>query len=85
MNGVKLIPGKHLEGLSLFPAAPGTCPECAVKHSPEMPHNQQSLFWQYKFYNEHGRWPTWEDAMAHCSDEMKEFWRQALRERGVKI
>ena len=82
---MNMIPGKHLGPFVMFPAAPGTCPECAVKHGPEMPHNQQSLFWQYKFYNDHGRWPTWEDAMAHCSDEMKEFWRQALQERGVQI
>lgn len=82
---MELIKGKHLGAFAMFPAAPGTCQECAVKHEPEMPHNQQSLFWQYKFYNEHGRWPTWEDAMAHCTDEMKECWREALLERGVAI
>lgn len=80
-----LIKGKHLGAFAMFPAAPGKCAECAVEHAPEMPHNQQSLFYQYKFYNEYGRWPTWEDAMAHCTDEMKEYWRQALRERGVAI
>ncbi|WP_287194954.1 hypothetical protein [Syntrophothermus sp.] len=82
---IKIIPGKHLGAFGLMPAAPGTCPECAVDHPPELPHNQQSLFFQYKFFNEHGRWPTWEDAMAHCSEEMKEFWRVELRKRGVEI
>ena len=57
---------------------PGTCSECATKHPPEMPHNQQSLTYQYKFYDRHGRWPTWEDAMAHCSDEIKQLWKDAL-------
>ena len=64
---------------------PGTCPICAVKHDPALPHNQQSLAYQYKFYDEHGRWPTWNDAMAHCSDDVKELWRTALRERGVDV
>jgi len=82
---IKIIPGKHLGAFGLMPAAPGTCPECAVDHPPELPHNQQSLFFQYKFYNDHGRWPTSEDAMAHCSEEMKEFWRVELRKRGVEI
>lgn len=64
---------------------PGTCQECAVAHEPEMPHNKDSLTYQYKFYDKHGRWPTWKDAMDHCSQEMKELWIQALTERGVKM
>ena len=75
--------GKKFGAFTMFPAKPGTCPECAVKHDPEAPHNQQSLFYQYKFFNEHGRWPTWEDAMAHCSDGMKVIWGSLLREHGV--
>lgn len=82
---IKIIPGKHLGAFGLMPAAPGTCPECAVDHPPELPHNQQSLFYQYKFYNDHGRWPTWEDAMSHCSEDMKTIWREELRKRGVEI
>lgn len=75
---------KH--GMTLLSKAPeGTCLMCAVKHPPEQPHNLQSLCYQYKFYDEHGRWPTWEDAMAHCPEEIKEFWRQALKERGVPL
>ncbi|OZV12429.1 hypothetical protein CIW83_09325 [Tissierella sp. P1] len=68
-----------------MPAAEGTCPECATKHEPEFPHNQQSLFYQYKFYNEHGRWPTWKDAMEHCSEEMKKLWTNELQSRGIEI
>jgi len=82
---IRIIPGKHLGAFGLMQAAPGTCPECAVDHPPEYQHNQQSLFYQYKFYNEYGRWPTWEDAMAHCSDGMKAIWREELRKRGVEI
>lgn len=64
---------------------PGTCPLCAAAHSPNFPHNRDSLTYQYRFYDKHGRWPAWEDAMAHCSDEMKACWRQELEARGVDI
>lgn len=64
---------------------PGTCPMCATAHDPEMPHNQQSLAYQYKFYDLHGRFPTWADAMAHCSDEVKAVWREALAEHGITV
>lgn len=40
---------------TLLPPPKGTCPECAVKHSAEMPHDQQSLYYQYYFYNKHGQ------------------------------
>ena len=80
-----LIEGKHLGCFALMPAPAGTCQECAVDHDPEQPHNQQSLFYQYKFYNEHGRWPTWKDAMEHCSEDIKAFWKRELEERGVRV
>lgn len=66
-------------------APPGTCPMCANMHDPQLPHNKDSLLYQYKFYDEHGRWPTWRDAMSHCSEEMKTFWIEALREKGVEV
>jgi len=69
----------------LLPPAPDACQECATKHEAAMPHNQQSLYWYYWFYAKHNRWPTWADAMAHCSEEMKVKWIAALAERGVKV
>lgn len=69
----------------LMPCAPGVCQECAVDHVPEQPHNQQSLYYQYKFYQKNGRWPTWEDAMRHCSPEMQELWRDSLKKQGVML
>lgn len=60
--------------MMLVSAAAGTCPECAVTHEAELPHNKDSLFYRYKFYQEHGRWPTFEDASAHCTAEMIEAW-----------
>lgn len=79
----ELIKGKHLGGFSLMPAQQGTCPECSVNHVPGYPHDQQSLFYQYKFYNDNGRWPTWEDAMAHCSEDVKEATRDVLKQHGI--
>lgn len=64
---------------------PGTCPMCAVKHDPQMPHNKDSMTYQYKFYDLNGRWPTWVDAMAHCTPEIRELWLEALEQRGVKV
>lgn len=72
-------------GWQLLPCVPGVCQACAVDHPPEQPHNQQSLYWQYHFYGEHGRWPTWADAMAHCSEEIQTAWRQELAARGVEV
>lgn len=76
----------HLAPFVLLGKTPeGTCTECAVKHDPEQPHNAQSLAFQYKFYNQHGRWPDWRDAMAHCTDEVKEHWRRELSALGVDV
>jgi predicted glycoside hydrolase/deacetylase ChbG (UPF0249 family) len=75
---------KH--GMTLFGnTPPGTCPECATTHDPDQPHNQQSLTYQYKFYDQHGRWPTWADAIAHCSPEVKQLWRESLKEHGIEV
>lgn len=73
------------QGLTLLPCGPGVCQECATHHDPAHPHNQQSLYWQYKFYGAHGRWPKWEDAMAHCSAEMKAWWIDELAKHGVVV
>ena len=77
---------KERHGAVLLGKTPeGTCPLCAVKHEPEMPHNKDSLCYQYKFYDQHGRWPTWADAMVHCAPEVKAIWRRELEARGVEV
>lgn len=72
-----------LNGMHLLPPAKGVCQECARTHEPHLPHDQQTMFYKYKFYGKHGRWPTWKDAIAHCSPEVAATWEKALRERGV--
>lgn len=69
----------------LLPPAPHLCQACAIDHEPDQPHNQQSLHYQYWFYGQHGRWPTWTDAMAHCSEEVQKFWREALIRKGIAL
>lgn len=71
--------------MMLLPPKLGVCQKCAVDHDPSEPHNQQSLYWQYWFYGQNGHWPTWEDAMAHCSDNVKRLWIDALKERGINV
>lgn len=68
-----------------MPTPEGTCPECAVDHTPEQPHNQQSLAYQYNFYNQHGRWPTWADALAHCPPYVRAAWVEGLGDHGVEV
>ena len=68
------------EGILLPPAA-HLCQACAVEHSPELPHNYQSMFFQYWFYRQHGHFPSWLDAMAHCAPEMQERWKEELSKR----
>lgn len=71
----------------LLPPKPDVCQRCANEQhkDPAQPHDQKSLYWQYWFYGQHGRWPTRNDAMAHCTDEVKQFWIEALRERGIEV
>ena len=69
--------------LTLLPAKKGTCPDCAVVHEPEMPHNPESLYYQVKFLMKHGRDAKWSDAMAHCTDAVKAYWKEALLKKGV--
>lgn len=64
---------------------PGTCPECGIAHDPEQSHNRDGMKYMYKFYDKHRRWPTWADAMAHCPEDVKRYWTQELKERGIPV
>lgn len=68
----------HLSPWQLMKCKPGVCQECARDHPPELPHDQPSLYYQYRFYAREGRWPTWDDAAAHCTPEVRELWMKAL-------
>lgn len=70
---------KEIVQFKLLPCAPGTCARCGVEHEPAQPHNAQSLYYQYRFYGEHGRWPTWADAVFHCEAPMQALGLASLR------
>jgi hypothetical protein len=82
---VKVVP---FSAWTILPPMDG-CGECGHEHPPELPHNPHSLTYQYTFRLREAqagrpeRWPTWSDAMAHCTESMRQDWIQALSERGV--
>lgn len=75
---------EEITRFDILPPPPGACAVCAHNpaHPPDQPHNAQSLYYQYAFYGEHGRWPTWKDAVAHSPDQVKARWEQELRKVG---
>jgi hypothetical protein len=88
MTVVDAETGKVVEtkrnAMTMLPCRPDVCQECAVDHAHDQPHNQQSLYYRVKFQAEHGRAPTWTDAMAHCSPEVRAQWRPRLIEQMQK-
>jgi hypothetical protein len=77
---------KDMSGsMILLPPSPDKCQECAVKHEPGQCHDATSMFYGVKFKMDHGRSPTWKDAMAHCSDEVKKHWIKEISAMGIDI
>ena len=74
------VTSEQQNAMTLLPPPADVCQACAVDHPHDQPHNQLSLHWQYWFYARHNRWPTWTDAMAHCTEEVKAVWRKGLVE-----
>lgn len=71
---------------SILPPPAGACQECGRTHDPSQPHDAASLHYQYTFYAKNdGRWPTWLDAMAHCSEDVREAWTYQLTKMGVDV
>lgn len=66
------------EGLKLLPPKSNLCQECATEHNLNEPHNKDSLYYQMHFKIKYGRFPNWEDAMAHCDERTKQLWREEL-------
>src|SRR5471030_595135 len=69
----------------IMPPPPGCCQECGIQHDPKLPHNVAQLHYQYTFYARERRWPSWVDAMAHCTDQVRDAWTQELVKHGVDI
>ncbi len=71
--------------LQLLPPAKHLWQQCAHQHKPEQPHNPQTLHYAFWFEYNHGRSPTWNDAMAHCSEEVKKEWIGYLTKLGIDL
>jgi hypothetical protein len=71
--------------LTLLKPHPSKCEECAAEHRAEEPHNASGIYYQVFFQMQHGRSPTWTDAMSQCSDEMKSLWISGLARFGVTV
>lgn len=74
-----------MTGFTLLPPAAGVCQQCAVDHEPNEPHDAESLRYQFWFYGQHERWPTWADAMAHCTAEIRAVTTAVLAEHGDTV
>lgn len=61
------------------------CKLCGEVHDGDEPHNRNSLLYRHRFWKEHRRYPTWEDAMSHCGEKMKEKWIRKLEKKGINI
>lgn len=90
MDEMEAVIIKFSDGM-LLPPAEGLCQQCGRDHTPDWPHDQRSLHYQYWFRINEGkssreeRWPTWRDAMAHCTPEVQEQWTTELNKLGVDI
>ncbi len=74
-----------IEAVQILPPGEGRCPVCAAAHAPELPHNKDSLYYQMRFRQQHGRFPTWKDAAAHCSPEVERILEKELAKRRISI
>ena len=72
-----------IEESTVPPPRPGAGRLCAARHRPEDPHDRDSLYYQAMFYKRHRRFPTWEDAMSHCTEETRAAFRAALGKRDM--
>lgn len=76
-------------GFRMLPGPPGSCEWCYTHHDLEDPHNQESLSYQIKFYAINKRYPTWTDAMAHCTPKLREIWKseiiRTMKAHGIEI
>lgn len=75
----------NMEELKIISPMPGACPICATRHHPEQPHDKDSLYYQNMFRKKYKRFPTWNDAMSHCSETVKIEFTKKLARRGIII
>jgi hypothetical protein len=70
---------------TIKPTTPNTCEQCGVSHAAGAPHNKATLQYQYWFFGKHGRWPSWKDAVAHCTPTVRAVELGRLRVLGIDV
>lgn len=59
-----------------------TCEQCGRVHSPKDPHDPYTSQYIALFWKTKDRLPTWQDALAHCTETVREEWRGELKRLG---
>ncbi len=77
-----IVESRTAEFRVMPPEDPEACRSCGRRHDADQPHDALSLHYQYGFRAEHGRWPTWKDAVAHCAEPVRVAWEAELRVLG---
>lgn len=73
-------------GKTVIPAPKdGACRVCGEIHGRGEAHNRDSLLYQHKFRMNHGRYPTWEDAMGHCGKAARDRMIKRLARHGIHL
>lgn len=67
----------------LLPPPIAACPVCAMPHTPGEAHNADSQYYKLRFAILHGRPPSWADAIAHCTPQIRDKWTRELLLVGV--
>lgn len=76
-------PDPGMGAWQLLDPGEGCCPVCGDEHPPEYPHNPGHIYWQMLRAVHHEPSPTWNEAMAHVSEEMRESWVGFLDGAGI--
>lgn len=71
------------EAMLLPPDDPNICQTCNTDHPAGHPHKFESLYYQYAFLADHGRWPVWRDSFAHCDPQIQEVALRVLAKHGI--
>lgn len=69
--------------IGILPPPSNCCQICGVEHDERLPHNAQSFYYQYLFNAQYGRGATWDDAMSHCSNDIKKIFTEHLNKLGI--
>ena len=63
----------------------GFCQICRRAHRPDYAHHRDDPEYRRWFYQQNGRWPTWNDAMAHCHPDVQSGLRMWLKRAGQDL